>query len=704
MLPVVPLLTLLVAFATSETVDEGHVLDTREQMCTDAVNSLVSKYNAIESNSAEGECTDISSYTFPDVCRKPDGDEYEAYYLKADPENPDREPERVAYNDDREAGAKNAIEDLKQSEKFGVPTASVLGYKIQPQTEQNDNTNTEICAASGAGDTFKEHASGESKWGKLAESTSWQYFGGQYTGLFAQYPATVKTTCWCDSYDPRYRPWYSAAVTGPKDMILVLDVSGSMKEEGRMDIMKNGAIAQLDTMTFLDYIQVVSYSSDAKAQGTRLLQGTDENKQLLREYIEQLSPGGRTNGQKGLTLAFEIFKNSATDSKTSGCLRIISFLTDGIMSDIDTGDLSWLVTEQNNMVNANLGKAHIFTYALGSGAKTEDMRVIACENQGWMATIKDGDVAGIKHAMIRYFEYFAGKIPSNTNTTRPRWSDFYMDSSGQGKMTTVSQPVFTTKNGRRMFQGVVGIDVLASDFGKNLDDNAMAGMLNTRSKQCMSFDFTLADLSDSLSSTTEGGVKCEIMENEPSGDMVPTGATHDELEDGACEGSLPWWAILIIVFVNLLFCVIVVFACIRCRKKNGGRTVKQVQMIHQVQHGAQAPHQPQYNVQARQMQVIQRHGMPGQHVMANGGVTQMQQPGSITMGMPPGQYAMPMQQIAPQPMGVVHAQPMGIVQAQPMGIAQGMAMQQPGRFVQPIAVQQNTAANQQSQQFGQPQP
>ena len=65
--------------------------------------------------------------------------------------------------------------------------------------------------------------------GELASTTSWQYFGGQETGLFAQYPASIKTQCWCDGYDPRYRPWYAAAVTGPKDFVMVLDVSGSMK-------------------------------------------------------------------------------------------------------------------------------------------------------------------------------------------------------------------------------------------------------------------------------------------------------------------------------------------------------------------------------------------------------------------------------------------------------------------------------------------
>ena len=52
-------------------------------------------------------------------------------------------------------------------------------------------------------------------------------------------------------------------------------------------------------------------------------------KQKLKEYVEKLTQSGQTNGKKGLKLAFDIFTESAADSKTSGCLRIISFLTDG---------------------------------------------------------------------------------------------------------------------------------------------------------------------------------------------------------------------------------------------------------------------------------------------------------------------------------------------------------------------------------------
>ena len=54
---------------------------------------------------------------------------------------------------------------------------------------------------------------------------------------------------------------------------------------------------------------------------------------------------------------------------------------------------------------------HIFTYALGNGADETIPAQLACENDGWFAKVEDGDPAALKHAMIRYFEYFSDKIP-----------------------------------------------------------------------------------------------------------------------------------------------------------------------------------------------------------------------------------------------------------------------------------------------------
>ena len=636
------LLLLLLLSATFLSTHADEVLDTREKMLVRAHDAMVTEYGKIGADygGLRTVCADIGENKFPDLCVPPEG--AEGSNRVYDEES--KQTRTIKYDDTRNKGGANALKDLKQDKKLGVKAATELGYKIQPNTPQTDAVYSEMCAARGSGLVFKENSVGESEFGALAASTSWQYFGGQETGLVAQYPATVKTMCYCDTYDPRYRPWYASAVTGPKDMILVLDVSGSMGDENRLEIMKQAAVAQLDTMTFLDFVQVVSYSTDAKSMGNVLLQGTDKNKKKMKEYIWSLESGGSTNGQAGVRKAFDIFKQSS--QTTSGCTRIISFLTDGAMNTkawVDgTGD-GTLAGFQSSLGDNN--DAHIFTYALGSGARTDELKKMSCNHRGWMAKVADGKPEDLKRAMVGYFEYFANHIPVSVNATA-RWSDFYIDASGQGQMTTVSLPVFTPSPNQpwRIFRGVIGIDVLASDFGTNFDDNAKADQLRQRSKQCMVYDFTLNVPSNNVENT------CEVKLLEPQGTPIPTGATINEVEPDHCTSFFPVWAILLCVFIPLIFIGLVTYWCCKKKKQAVRPNVQVVQQHHMVQHHVVQGHPQQMHMMQPQMM----HQQPAAMMMNQ---QQMMQP--QMMHQQPAAMMMNQQQMM-QPQ-MVHQQQMGSV-------------------------------------------
>ena len=72
----------------------------------------------------------------------------------------------------------------------------------------------------------------------------------------------------CVEFDPRARPWYSSAVSGAKNIILFIDISGTMKRiSSRLIQAKNAAEAILITMGSYDEIGVISFSEGANVLG-----------------------------------------------------------------------------------------------------------------------------------------------------------------------------------------------------------------------------------------------------------------------------------------------------------------------------------------------------------------------------------------------------------------------------------------------------
>ena len=105
--------------------------------------------------------------------------------------------------------------------------------------------------------------------------------------------AAAETCTW---YDPRAEPWYVQAATGPKDVVVVIDVSGSMTaprnsiDESPLDIAKKAAKAVLNTLTSADRVQIVAFSTAATSPGTELIYATEGHKISMRAFIDSLNP------------------------------------------------------------------------------------------------------------------------------------------------------------------------------------------------------------------------------------------------------------------------------------------------------------------------------------------------------------------------------------------------------------------------------
>jgi len=311
---------------------------------------------------------------------------------------------------------------------------------------------------------------------------TWQYIGTPQ-GFFRGYPGVSNPEC---GYDPRDKTWYIAPTSGPKDIILVIDVSGSMTEAGRIDTAKEAAKTIIDTLNIFDYFAVVTFSDSARTLGsaTKILQRASKaNKQTMLGLIDGLIASGGTQFTAGFQEAFTIFNNSIRSEITTSCNRAILFMTDGI-STLDYGLVDYW--------NANV-RATFFSYSFGVSADTTIPKTLSCRSNGLYAPVDDfGNLVG---QMGNYYQYYATLRPTiniSNGLGNIVWTEPYLDETGAGEMVTAGVSVYDVTQNPPLLIGVVGIDVtLATLSTVEPDYNSVLTALITRSNKC--FRVTLSN-------------------------------------------------------------------------------------------------------------------------------------------------------------------------------------------------------------------
>ncbi|MGG1660800.1 vWA domain-containing protein [Brevibacillus sp. NRS-1366] len=116
----------------------------------------------------------------------------------------------------------------------------------------------------------------------------------------------------------------------PAHLVFVIDVSGSMNREDRLELVKKSLHVLVDQLQPSDTVGIVVYGS----QGRVLLTPTSaEDKQTILAAITSLSPEGSTNAEEGLSLGYEI----ASRSFESGAINRVILCSDGVANVGETG-------------------------------------------------------------------------------------------------------------------------------------------------------------------------------------------------------------------------------------------------------------------------------------------------------------------------------------------------------------------------------
>uniref|UniRef100_A0A8D3DVA6 Calcium channel, voltage dependent, alpha2/delta subunit 3 n=1 Tax=Scophthalmus maximus TaxID=52904 RepID=A0A8D3DVA6_SCOMX len=294
----------------------------------------------------------------------------------------------------------------------------------------------------------------------------WQYFGSA-KGFFRQYPG-VK---WHPDehgvigFDCRNRKWYIQAATSPKDVVILVDVSGSMKGL-RLTIARQTVSSILDTLGEDDFFNIIAYNQEIHyvepcLNGT-LVRADRTNKDHFREHLDKLFAKGIGLLGVALTEAFTILSDFNQTGRGSLCSQAIMLVTDGATEMYDD------VFERHNWPER---KVRIFPYLIGrESAFADNLKWMACANKGYFSQIST--LADVQENVMRYLHVMSRpKVIDHEHDTV--WTEAYVDSlkakSGPSLMTTVAMPVFSTKNETKnqgILLGVVGTDIPLQELMK----------------------------------------------------------------------------------------------------------------------------------------------------------------------------------------------------------------------------------------------
>ncbi|XP_055069670.2 voltage-dependent calcium channel subunit alpha-2/delta-2a isoform X1 [Misgurnus anguillicaudatus] len=291
-------------------------------------------------------------------------------------------------------------------------------------------------------------------------SLRWQVFGSA-TGVTRFYPATPwRAPNKIDLYDVRRRPWYIQGASSPKDMVIIVDVSGSVSGL-TLKLMKTSVIEMLDTLSDDDYVNVARFNEKASAVVpcfTTLVQANIKNKKIFKEAVMNMQAKGTTDYKTGFQFAFNQLLNE-TNSPRANCNKMIMMFTDG------GEDRAQDIFEKYNWPNKTV---RVFTFSVGQhNYDVTPLQWIACANNGYYFEIPS--IGAIRINTQEYLDVLGRPmVLAGEQAKQVQWTNVYQDALGLGLVITGTMPVFNlTADGNSKSQlilGVMGVDIALSEI------------------------------------------------------------------------------------------------------------------------------------------------------------------------------------------------------------------------------------------------
>ncbi|HVG31674.1 MAG TPA: VIT and VWA domain-containing protein [Pyrinomonadaceae bacterium] len=156
-----------------------------------------------------------------------------------------------------------------------------------------------------------------------------------------------------------------------KDILFVLDTSGSMAEAGKMEKARAALLFGIRSLRAEDRFNVISFAGEERLMEQGLIAADERGRARGAQYVNSLRPTGGTNINDSVIAAFRQFNQSDRP-------RMIVFMTDGLptVSETDTGRII------KNVERVRVPGVRLFTFGVGYDVNTALLDKLAADNGG----------------------------------------------------------------------------------------------------------------------------------------------------------------------------------------------------------------------------------------------------------------------------------------------------------------------------------
>ena len=155
--------------------------------------------------------------------------------------------------------------------------------------------------------------------------------------------------------------------TTPLDLVLVIDTSGSMAEQNKIEQARRAVRYCLSQLQRGDRFGIVKFSTEVEPYRDKLISATQDEVERAQQWVDRLRATGGTNIADALDAALRLMDEGQTTETKAGRHRLVIFVTDGLPTVGETS-VDRIVERVRSKIQDRA--IRIFTFGVGNDVNT----------------------------------------------------------------------------------------------------------------------------------------------------------------------------------------------------------------------------------------------------------------------------------------------------------------------------------------------